>query len=126
MAITLTAAARNAMLDQLTTLINVGSPFGKLKIRDSGNVVLATIPFADPAAPAAAAGVLTFTVPMEDTAADATGTAANAIITDANDLTIISGLTVATSGANINLVTLSIVATQPVRITSMTITAGNP
>jgi len=34
--------------------------------------------------------------------------------------------TVGTSGADLNLVTVSIVATQPVQITSFTITDGNP
>ena len=126
MAVVLSTAARNAMLDPLVTLINVGTPFGKLKIRDSGSVVLATILLADPCAPAASGGVLTFTVPAEDASADATGTADNAIITDANDLTIISGLTVGVGGSfNVDMVTVSIVITEPVIITAMTITAGN-
>lgn len=89
--------------------------------------VLATIPLANPIAPAAAgAGVLTFTTPRQDDYADATGTAAIARIrksSPSGDIAI-SGLTVGGvgSGMNIELDNTSINKDQLVRIVSMTIT----
>lgn len=123
MAVTYSTAAKNARLDAVTTLIDAGTA-GKLKIRDSGNVVLATLTLADPSSPGAAAGVLTmdFDPDISDTSADATGTAANAIITDSADTTVISGLTVGTSGTDIILDSVSITAGQTVTITAATIT----
>jgi hypothetical protein len=123
MAVTYSTAAKNARLDAVTTLIDAGTA-GKLKIRDSGNVVLATLTLADPSSPGAAAGVLTmdFDPDISDTSADATGTAANAIITDSADTTVISGLTVGTSGTDIILDSTSITAGQTVTITAATIT----
>ncbi len=124
MAVTYSTAAKNARLDAVTTLIDAGVSAGKLKIRDGSNVVLATLTLADPCAPAASGGVLTFdTSPsLEDSSADASGTAANAIITDSADTTVISGLTVGTSGTDIVLTSTSITAGQTVTITSATIT----
>ena len=122
MAVTYSTAAKNARLDAVIALIDAGTA-GKLKIRDSGNVVLATLTLADPCG-TAAAGVLTFDFDpdISDTSADATGTAANAIITDSADTTVISGLTVGTSGTDIILDSVSITAGQTVTITAATIT----
>ena len=122
MAVTYSTAAKNARLDAVIALIDAGTA-GKLKIRDSGNVVLATLTLADPCG-TAAAGVLTFDFDpdISDTSADATGTAANAIITDSADTTVISGLTVGTSGTDIILDSVSITAGQVVTITAATIT----
>jgi hypothetical protein len=123
MAVTYTTAVKNARLDAVAAQIDGGSGAGKLKIRDSGNVVLAVITLNDPCAAAASGGVLTFSgFPKSDTSADATGTAANAIITDSADTTCISGLTVGTSGADIILDTTSVTATGTVTINSATIT----
>lgn len=123
MAVTYSTAAKNARLDAVATLIDAGAA-GKLKIRDSGNVVLATFTLADPCAAAAASGILTFDFDpdISDSSADATGTAANAIITDASDTTVISGLTVGTSGTDIVLDSVSITAGQTVTITTASIT----
>jgi hypothetical protein len=124
MAVTYTTAAKNSRLDAVATLINAGAGAGKLKIRNSSNTVLATIPLADPCAAAAAGAVLTIDCDpdISDTSADASGTADNAIITDSDDVTVISGLTVSTSGADINLDSVSITAGQTVTITAATIT----
>ena len=123
MAVTYSTAAKNARLDAVAALIDAGAA-GKLKIRDSGNVVLATLILADPCAPGAASGILTldFDPDISDTSADASGTAANAIITDSADTTVISGLTVGTSGTDIILDSVSITAGQTVTITAATIT----
>lgn len=121
MAVVYTTAVKNARLDAVTTAIGTT---GVLEIGTTGmGTVLATIPLANPAAPAASGGVLTFTMPESDTSADATGTAAAARIRTASGGTdIVTGLTVGTSGSDINLDTTSINAGQTVTITSATIT----
>jgi hypothetical protein len=87
--------------------------------------VLATINLGNPIAGAATgAGVLSLSgFPRSDTAADATGTAAAARIrTSSGGTDIITGLTVGTSGSDINLDSVSITTGQTVTINSATIT----
>lgn len=124
MAVTYTTAVKNARLDAVTAQIDAGAGAGKLEIGTTGmGTVLATITLADPSAAAAASGVLTFSgFPRSDTSADATGTAAAARIRDSNNTDIVTGLTVGTSGSDINLDSVSITAGQTVTITSATIT----
>lgn len=121
MAITYTTAVKNARLNAVTTAIGTT---GVIEIGTTGmGTVLATIPLANPAAPAASGAVLTFTMPQTDSSADDTGTAAAARIRTASGGTdIVTGLTVGTSGSDINLDTTSITAGQTVTITSATIT----
>lgn len=87
-------------------------------------LVLATIGLANPAAPGASGGVLTFTMPQSDTSADATGTAAAARIRTGASVDVVTGLTVGTSGADIILNSTSITAGQQVTCNSATITHG--
>lgn len=125
MAVTYSSAAKEARMTAVGNLIDGGAGAGKLKIGTTGmGSVLATIPLADPSVTSVTSGVLTFdfTPAVSDTSADATGTAAAAIITDSNDVTIISGLTVGTSGTDIILDSVSITAGQTVSLTSGTIT----
>jgi hypothetical protein len=121
MAVVYTTAVKNARLNAVTTAIGTT---GVLEIGTTGMAtVLATIPLANPAAPAAASGVLTFTMPQSDVSADATGTAAAARIRTATGGTdVVTGLTVGTSGTDIVLDNLSIAVTQTVTINSATIT----
>jgi hypothetical protein len=56
--------------------------------------------------------------------ADASGTAAEARIRDSNNVDVITGLTVGTTGANINLSSLGISVTDQVTINSAAITHG--
>lgn len=123
MAVTYSTAAKTARMAAVITEIDAGAGAGKLKIRNSANTVLATIILADPCG-TASSGVLTFDFDpdVSDTSADATGTADNAIITDSNDVTVISGLTVGTSGTDIVLDSTSITAGQTVTLTTGTIT----
>lgn len=123
MAVTYSTAAKSARMTAVVNEIDAGAGAGKLKIRDSGNVVLATIILADPSG-TVSSGVLTFDFDpdVSDTSADASGTAHNAIITDSNDVTVISGLTVGTSGTDIILDSTSITAGQTVTLTTGTIT----
>lgn len=122
MAVTYTTAVKSARMTAVVNEIDAGAGAGKLKIRDSGNTILATITLTDPCG-TVSNGVLTFDFdPDISTTASATGTAANAIITDSNDVTVISGLTVGTSGTDIVLDSTSITSGQTVTITAGTIT----
>lgn len=125
MAITHATALRTAIADLVDDYCNAGSGAAKLKIRSSGNTVLATITLADPAFGAGSAGAVSLaSLPKSDTSADATGTAANFIITDSDDNTVISGtVTVTGGGGDLTLDSLSITAGQTVTITSGTYTA---
>jgi hypothetical protein len=122
MAVTYTTAVKNARLNAVTTAIGTT---GVLEIGTTGMAtVLATIALANPAAGAASGGVLTFSsFPRSDTSADASGTAAAARIRTATGGTdIVTGLTVGTTGSDINLDSVAISAGQTVTINSMTIT----
>ena len=122
MAVTYTTSLKNTRLDAVTTAIGAA---GKLEIGTAGMaLVLATIPLANPAAPGAAGGILTLTMPQSDTSADATGTAAAARIRTGADADVVTGLTVGTSGTDIVLNSTSITAGQQVTINSATITHG--
>jgi len=115
-------ALKNTRLDAVTTAIGAT---GKLEIGTAAMAaILATIPLANPAAPGAASGVLTFTMPQSDTSADNTGTAAAARIRTGADADVVTGLTVGTGAENIVLNSTSITATQTVTISSATITHG--
>jgi hypothetical protein len=121
MAVTYTTAVKNARLTAVSTAI--GST-GVLEIgTTSMGTVLATIAL-DSTAGTAASAVLTFSgFPKSDVSADNTGTAAEARIRTASGGTdIVTGLTVGTSGSDINLDSLSITAGQTVTISSATIT----
>lgn len=122
MAVTYSTAVKTARMEAVIAQIDAGTGPGKLVIRTGANAVLATIILTDPCG-TAASGVLTFDFDPDISAtATGTGTAANAIITDSNDVTIISGLTVGTSGSDINLDSTSITTGQTVTITAATIT----
>lgn len=123
-------ALRNSRLDAITTAI--GSS-GLWRIYDgsrpatggTATTLLAQLALSATAAPAASGGVLTFNSITQDSSADATGTATWARITTSGGTQVID-MSVSTSGSDLNLTTTSIVATQPVSITSATITEGNP
>jgi len=125
-------ATRNAMLDAIRILIDAGSAGGTIKFYTgtqpatgeaalSGNTLLGTLTFSDPAAPGASSGTLTFSGITQDSSADATGTAAWARIQDSNGNNVFD-VDVGTSGATINLNTTSIVTGGPITMSSFTIT----
>jgi hypothetical protein len=122
MAITYSTAVKTARMTAVRDQIDGGAGAGKIKIRDSGNVVLATIVLGDPSG-TVTNDVLTLSgFPRSDTSADAAGTAANAIITDSSDVTVVSGLSVGTSASDIILDNLNIALGQTVTLNSATIT----
>lgn len=125
MAVIYPTALKNTRMTSVRDAIDAGAGAGVLQIGTAGMAsILATITLADPSG-TVATGVLTFSgMPRSDTSADATGTAAEARIRDSNAADVITGLTVGTSGANINLNTVAITAGSIVEITSATITHG--
>lgn len=123
MAVTYTTAVKNARLEAVVAQIDAGSGAGKIIIGTSGMAsVLAEITLNDPSG-TVTGGVLTFSgFPKSDTSANNTGVAAAAKIVDSNNVDIVTGLTVGTSGADIILDNTSINSGQTVTLTSATIT----
>jgi hypothetical protein len=134
MTVSLSTACRNAKLDAITTTIGSN---GLLRIYDgtapanantalSGNTKLAELALAATAAPTASGGVLTFSAIANDSSADATGTASFHRIYKSDGTTCVAQGTCATSGGDLNLNTLAIVAGGPVAVSSFVLTEGNP
>ena len=122
MAVTYETAVKTARMQAVVTQIDEGTGAGKLKIRDGSNNILATFTLADPCGTVSGA-VLTFDFDPDISAtAGANGTATNAIITDSDDETKISGLTVGVGTGDIQLDSTSITSGQTVTITAGTIT----
>jgi hypothetical protein len=123
MAVVYTNAVKIARMNAVTTAAGTTAV---LEIGTAGMAsVLATIALANPIAGAATgAGLLTLSgFPRSDTSADATGIAAAARIRTASGGTdIVTGLTVGTSGSDINLDSTNITTGQTVTINSFTIT----
>lgn len=123
MAVTYSTAVKNARMTAVRDQIDGGSGAGVLQIGTAGMAtVLAEITLNDPCA-TIASGVLTFSgFPKSDTSANATGTAAAARIRDSAGTDCITGLTVGTSGSDINLDSVSVTSGQTVTINSAAIT----
>lgn len=119
MSVTYIAALKNARLDAVTAAIGAS---GFIQIGTAGMAsVLATIPLAATAAPAASGGALTFTMPQSDTSADATGTAAEARIVTSALASVVTGLTVGVGSGDVQLDSVSITAGQTVTLSSAVI-----
>src|SRR3990167_1288213 len=135
MAIQFSIAARNAMLDAIETAIGVSAV---LKIRsgaqpvdcaaaDTGTV-LATINLASDWMAAASAGAKALSgLPVTDSSADATGTAAHFRVYASDGTTAHwqGSVTITAGGGDLTLDSVSITAAQQVNITGWTLTAGN-
>lgn len=130
MALAYTTTLRNTMLDAITTAAGNAA---LLRIYDgvrpatggAATTLLAELTCGTPFAAGAAAGVLTLGAITQDASANATGTATWFRIVTSGATFVLDG-NVGTSGSDLNLTTTSIVATQPVSVTSFTITEGNP
>ncbi len=132
MAIQLSAAVRNAMLDAIETAIGAGAV---LKIRtgaapanvataDSGTV-LATLTLPSDWMAAASGGTKAKSGTWEDTSADATGTAAHFRIYASDGTTAHLQGTCGIGTGDLQLVNTSLATGQAVQITSFTLTGGN-
>lgn len=120
-------AARNAQANAITTLIDAGSGAGYIELRTGTSLgsgtLLATITFDDPSFGSASTGVITgANFPRSDSSADATGTVGHYCIKDSDANIVLSGTSVGAGSGEVNLVTLSITATQVVTINSITYT----
>lgn len=71
-------------------------------------------------------GVLTFGAITQDTSADASGTASWFRVVKSDGTTHVMDGSCGTSGSDMNMVTTSVTAGQPVSISSWTITESNP
>lgn len=119
---TLSTAARNAMANALVDLLDAGTTDanGDLVIRTAGDAEIATLAFSNPAFGAADAGVASANAIADDTNATG-GTAANFIFRDRDNVEVLQG-TVGTSGAELNLPTLTIPAGATVSVSAFDVT----
>lgn len=130
MALAYNSALRNSMLDAITTragasaLLRIYSGT-RPATAGTATTLLAELTCNATFAPAASGGVLTLNAITQDSSADATGTATWFRIVKSDGTTHVLDGDVGTSGSDLNLTTTSIVATQPVSISSFTITEGN-
>lgn len=121
---------RDAMLDAITTragnaallrIYNGSRP----ATGGTATTLLAELTCGSPFAAAAVNGVLTANAITQDSSANATGTATWFRIVQSDGSTFVMDGDVGTSGSDLNLTTTSIVATQPVSVSSFVITEGN-
>lgn len=126
MAVTYAASLKTTRMNAVVSAIDAGAGASTLEIGTSGfSSVLAVLPLADPCGSVSGSVLTLDTSPaLEDSSANATGTAAEARIKDGDGNVIVSGLTVGTSGADINLNKVAFNSGDVVQITSGTITHG--
>jgi len=117
---TLEVAARNAACNAIVDLIDAGAGAGTLVFETSGDVEVATLTFSDPAFGNAATGTATASAITSDTSATG-GTVAQASFYDSDSNKVLE-CTVSTSGADINLSSLSVGAGDTVSVSSLTVT----
>ena len=129
MALAYSSSIRNAKMDAITSAVGNA---GLLRIYDgtrpatggAATTLLAELTGATPFAAGASGGLLTLGAITQDASANATGTATWFRWVTSGGTFCIDG-DVGTSGADLNLTTVSIVATQPVSVSSWTIQGGN-
>lgn len=122
MTTTLTAGARNAACDAIADLCDVGSTDanGDLVVMAAADAEVATLALSNPAFGAASVGVCTANAISDDTNATG-GTAIAFKLQDRDNAEVIRG-GVATSGAELNLSSTAIAATDTVSVSSLTLT----
>jgi hypothetical protein len=120
MAVTHSAATRNAIADAVLAEIDIDAGAGNLIFQTSGAVEVATLVLSDPAGTVSGA-VLTFSAITDDTSA--TGGTTDRFIIESNSTgTRVLG-SVGTSGQDINLSSVVIGAGDTVSVSSLTYTA---
>lgn len=125
MSIVYSTTLKNTRLGDVVAAIDGGGGPGKLEIGTSAfGTLLSTITFSGTCG-TVSGGILTFSgTPLTDPTAASSGTAAAARIKDFANTIWVSGLTVGTASTDIILSSATIVAGQPVTLTSATITHG--
>jgi len=115
----LETATRNELADAFDTAVNTGSGTATAVIETVGDVALATINLQNPAFGAASSGVITLAgVPLSDTSADSTGTAAQMSIYDRDGAKVCES----TEGSELTMSSTSITSGETVNLTSLTVT----
>lgn len=123
MAVVYSATAKTNRMTAVRNTIDAGTGPGVLQIGTAGMAtVLAEIILDKPCGTVSGSTLTLSGFPRSDTSANATGTAAAARILNGSGNDVITGLTVGTSGSDINLDSTSITAGQTVTITSAQIT----
>lgn len=132
MSLGMATALRNARLDAITTFAGNGA---LLRIYDgtqpatggTATTLLAELTCGSPLAAAASSGVLTLGSVTQDSSANSTGTATWFRIVKSDGTThVLDGTVTATGGGgDLEMVSTSITTSQPVQLTSYTITEGN-
>lgn len=130
MAVGMITALRNTRLDAITTQAGASA---LLRIYDgtrpatggAATTLLAELTCNATFAPAASGGTLTLNAIAQDASANATGTATWARIVKSDGTTHVLDCSVGTSGTDIVLNTVSIVAAAAVSVTSAVFTEGN-
>lgn len=123
MAVVYSAATKTARMTAVRDTIDAGAGPGVLQIGTAGmTTILAEFTLNDPCGTVSGPVLTLSGFPKSDTSANATGIAAEARIRDSNSADVIAGLTVGTSGSDINLDSVNITAGQTVTINSATIT----
>lgn len=137
MAIKLTTALRNNIMDQVTADIDSGAGAGTLKIYDgtqpagpdtaiTSQVLLVTITFNDPSFdPASGGAIVADVTPALSGTAVATSTATWFRIEDSDSNAVADGSAGDVGSEDLVLNTDAIVTGVTVEVTSMTLTAGN-
>lgn len=131
MALAYSTAIRNAMLDAITAGAGANA---LLRIYDgtrpatggAATTLLAELTCNATFAPSASGAALTLNSITQDASANASGTATWFRIVKSDGTTFVMDGNVGTSGSDLNLTTTTIVATQPVSVSSFVITEGNP
>lgn len=130
MAIQMSTALRNARLDAITTAVGgsalieiyTGAQPANCAAADSGTK-LATLTGNATFASGASSGVLTLNSITGDSSADATGTAAHYRLKTSGGTCVMQGTVTATGGGgDMTFTSVSFVATEPITMTSWTIT----
>ena len=119
MAVTYSAATKTARMTAVLNTIDGAATAGKLLLGTTGMATtLCTITLTDPCGTVLGATLTLDLDPDIEAVAVADGDLAAAIITDGDGTTVISGLTVGTSSADIIVDSVSVVAGQTVKATA--------
>ena len=134
MALGIAVAVRNTRMDAIKDAVDAGAGAGVIKIYDATRpstggtptTLLAELTFTDPSFPAASSGAITASAITGDTSADNTGTATwFRLETSVGGFVLDGDVGVTSSGADLELNSVSITAGVAVDITSMVLTDGN-
>jgi hypothetical protein len=122
LAVTYASGLKSTRMAAVITAIDVAAPVAYIEIGTAGMAAtLVTIALSDPSF-TESAGVITMAGAPKSGTATGTGTAAAARIRTGAAADVVTGLTVGTSGSDINLNSTSITTGQTITLTSGTIT----